>query len=145
MSNGNEQLRSGNGTGECTIHIPEDDDSCRALLCQQLLKPLDDARSLNAMGTRPDLQIEIRIRNPQHIEETARHRCIIMLARVNDPERNGTTRAQCFHERCELNEVWTRTGNKINGCLHACTAAIIVCRYHSTVRRMPSSHFTMGA
>ena len=87
------------------VDVAEDHDPARCMTVEETLEPHHDACGLLSVRSSTDLEIDLRFRNAELLEETPGHRVVIMLAGMGNHEPGPLPRCERPIQRGELHEV----------------------------------------
>jgi hypothetical protein len=83
MDNVDAHLLCDQSCGSGGVHIPDHDHRYWPDLVQYGFNPFHDLGRLLGVGSGPDIQVTLRVRNTKIAEKLARHVVVIVLAGVN--------------------------------------------------------------
>ena len=78
------ELRGNEGGGDGRVHVAVDHDERGPTVDEQLLEPDHDRCGLRRVAARPDLQVDVRLRQAELAEEDLGHLLVVVLAGVDE-------------------------------------------------------------
>ena len=105
------ELDRGEGGREGGVHIAYHEHQIRKRREEDRLEPSHDLCRLDRVRRRTDSEVEVGGRNLQVAEQLARHRLVIVLARVDEERDDRRVAAHLPDQRGDLHEVRTGAGN----------------------------------
>jgi hypothetical protein len=72
---------------------------------QDALERLHDLGRLHGVARRADLEIDVRFRDAQLLEEQLAHRLVVVLAGVDQERLDGRMAGVRRHQRCDLDQI----------------------------------------
>ena len=107
------------------VHIADDDDRINRRCFQPRLERSHDSSRLYSMSSTADTEVDVGLRKPEHLEEAAGHRDVVVLAGVHQERLDPACDAGAKH-RCHFHEVGTRTSYNGNALHRDLQSSLIV-------------------
>ena len=84
VADGEVELRSGEGPRQGRVRVPIYKDDIRVLLLEDLLELDQHLPGLAGVGPGADVEVVVRLRDVEDLEEHLAHRLVVVLARVDE-------------------------------------------------------------